>query len=214
MSCITLYKGQDSTCQTYANKYFQQAVLINKKHVKAFEVNRGVGTDISFPDEISKNNIRFQLLEGERGILFRGNERGDSFNAMWSMEREDYIPQYIHEVQLPIFGVKESTKVILKSLDESEYFAAVQYRDGTVEIFGFDNGLKTDSYDFEPQGNGGGSIIELISSENGMEDDPPYVYVPIGDNTATEDFDNLFEDIDDILLGSFNDDFNDDFDIT
>lgn len=191
MSCITLYKGQDSTCATYAKKYYQQVVLINKAHVKDYDINVGF-SDVTTDDRIIYNRIRFNLKDGKKGILFRGNERGDSFNATWEKEDDNFIPQYIHIVQLPIFGVTEDTKIILKSLDVTEYFAAVQYHDGTVEIYGFENGLKTDKYSFEPQGNDGGSVIELASSEFGLEDNPPYIYKPLS-GSASDDFDDLFE---------------------
>ena len=62
-------------------------------------------------------------------------------------------------------------------------------------------------------GGAGGSLINLISHENGLEDDPPYIYVPLT-GSANQDFNNLFENIVDVDLGDFNDDFNNDFDIT
>ena len=107
-------------------------------------------------------------------------------------------------------GANEETKVILKHLDFAEYFAAIQYMDGTVEIYGFENGLTSDDYDFDLQTNGGGSFINLVSPESGSEDMPPYVYSPLT-GSATEDFNNLFADISDVKLGDFNYDFNNDF---
>ena len=154
-----------------------------------------------------------QLKPDKTGYLFRGQQNGNSFSATFSKEIDDNIPQYIHTVQLPIFGANEGIKVLLKTLDLAKYFAAIQYMDGTVEIYGFENGLTTDDYDFDLQGNSGGSVISLISPESGMEDEPPYIYIPI-EGTANEDFNNLFVDIPDVNLGDFNSDFNSDFDIT
>ena len=37
----------------------------------------------------------------------------------------------------------------MKSLDLAKYFAAIQFMDGTVEIYGFENGLTTDDYEFD-----------------------------------------------------------------
>lgn len=213
MSCIALYKGQDNACKTFAKKYYQQVVLINKKHIDSFDINIGISMT-GEPDAIKYNRVRFRLKEGRSGILFRGNERGDSYQASFEMDREDNIPQYLHNVQLPVFGVDEETKILLKTLDTANYFAAIQYRDNTVEIYGFENGLMTDPYSYEPSENEGGSIINLISSDNGLEDDPPYIYIPLPGRSANDDFNNLFQDIPVIILGSFNDDFNDDFDIT
>lgn len=46
-----------------------------------------------------------------------------------------------------------------------------------------------------------------------MEDDPPYIYIPLIGNSSS-DFDILFKNIPDVNIGSFNEDFNADFDIT
>lgn len=215
MSCARLYKGLDITCQTFSKKYYQQVVLINKDDVEDFVISASSprNTPERYLEPIFSHRIRFSLKENRSGLLFRGNERGLSYFATFSKELDENIPQYVHSVQLPIFGVSEETKIILKTLDYARYFAAIQFMNGTVEIYGFENGLTTDDYDYDPQGNEGGSIITLISPENGMEDEPPFVYVPIS-GSATEDFDNLFVDIISTDLGSFNNDFNNDFDIT
>ena len=213
MSCVKLYRGQDITCQSNYKKYYQQVVLVNKDDVKNHVITSNVPTYSGKSNISTLHRIRFYLKPGKKGYLFRGPENANTYLATFSKETDDNIPQYVHSVQLPIFGAKESTKVILKTLDFAKYFAAVQYMDGTVEIYGFENGLTTDDYDYDLQGGGGGSILTLISKDNGMEDDPPYVYIPT-DGNANEDFNNLFVDIPNVVLGDFNDDFNDDFDIT
>lgn len=212
MSCLKLYSGQDYACDAIFKKYYQQIVLVNKADVLNYVINGPSLTQYDSGIEL-KNRIRFNLKPGKKGFLFRGPENGSGYFAMFSKEIDDNIPQYIHQLQLPIFGASEKTKGILKTLDVANYFAAIQYMDGTVEIYGFENGLTTDDYDFDLQNNGGGSFINLVSPESGMEDNPPYVYVPVV-GTANKDFNKLFEDIPDGYLGDFNDDFNDDFDIT
>ena len=214
MSCARLFRGQDLSCGTFAKKYYQQVVLVDKSDVRDFVIastipliDAGISTTSNY-----QHRIRFSLKPGKAGYLFRGQQNGNSFFATFSKEIDDNVPQYIHTVQLPIFGANESTKVLLKTLDLAKYFAAIQYMDGTVEIYGFENGLTTDDYDYDLQGNSGGSSITLISPESGMEDEPPFIYVPIG-STANDDFNNLFVDIPDVNLGSFNSDFNSDFDI-
>ena len=208
MSCIKLFSGQDVSCQSNFKKYYQQVVLVNKDDVLSYVISSKITTASDNP-----HRIRFKLKADKRGFLFRGLQNGNGYFATFSKELDDNIPQYVHSLQLPIFGVGENTKNILKTLDVANYFAAIQYMDGTVEIYGFENGLTTDDYDYDPQNNGGGSFVTLISPESGMEDEPPYVYVPIN-GSATDDFNNLFEDIIDVELGDFNDDFNNDFDIT
>lgn len=210
MSCINLYMGQDYACKTPYKKYYQQVRLINKDDVLSYVLNGAV----TLQDYLKiKNRVRFSLKEGKYGFLFRAPENGTNYFATFSKETEDNIPQYLHNVQVPIFGAEEETKSLLKTLDNGRYFAAIQFMDGTVEIYGFHNGLTTDDYDFDLQGGGGASFINLVSKENGLEDDPPYVYVPLT-GTAGEHFDTGFRDIPVVELGDFNDDFNSDFDIT
>lgn len=213
MSCARLFRGQDIACTTLFRKYYQQVILINKADVRDFVITSTMATEggtISITNY--QHRIRFSLFPSKTGYLFRGQPNGNSYFATFSKELDEGIPQYIHTVQLPIFGATESIKVLLKTLDLAKYFAAIQYMDNTVEIYGFENGLTTDDYDFDLQGNSGGSLITLISPESGMEDEPPYIYVPIG-STANEDFNNLFVNIPDVNLGDFSDDFSNDFDI-
>src|SRR5690606_1830493 len=113
---------------------------------------------------------------------------------------------YDHKIEIAVVGVDENSKTMLKQLDFSDYFGALQFKDGTIEIFGFNYGLKTDPYNYTPQGIGG-AVISLVSKYE--EYDPPYVYA--GDSI---DFDNLFANIPSFLGGDFNNDFNNDFFIT
>lgn len=215
MSCLKLYRGQDISCLPIQKKYYQQVVLINKSDVANFVIDSRTPQEESpFPNFSSfSHRIRFSLKTDKEGFLFRGLPNGNGYYALFSKEIDENIPQYSHTIQLPIFGVSETTKLILKTLDVASYFAAIQYTDGTVEIYGFENGLTTDDYDYDPQNNGGGSFINLISPDNGMEDDPPYIYIPLIGNSSS-DFDILFKNIPDVNIGSFNSDFNADFDIT
>src|SRR5690606_11289674 len=181
MSCARLFRGQDIACTTLFKKYYQQVVLVNRADVRDFVITSTMPTNGgSIGGSIYSHRIRFSLFPDRTGYLFRGQQNGNSFFATFSKEIDDNVPQYIHTVQLPIFGATESIKVLLKTLDLAKYFAAIQYMDNTVEIYGFENGLTTDDYDFDLQGNLGGSSITLISPESGMEDEPPYIYVPIG----------------------------------
>jgi hypothetical protein len=213
MSCAKLFRGQDISCQSNYKKYYQQVVLVNKDDVESFVIKATISADGSVGFSDYYHRIRFSLKAGKTGYLFRGQPNGNGYYALFSKELDENIPQYIHTVQLPIFGAKETTKILLKTLDLAKYFAAIQYMDGTVEIYGFENGLTTDDYDFDLQNNGGGSFITLTSPESGMEDEPPYIYVPLT-GSANEDFNNLFVDIPDVNLGDFSNDFSDDFDIT
>lgn len=192
-------QGLDMSCRSYAKKYFQQIVLINKDDVQDHLI---VTSESGEP----AHRIFFTLKEGKSGFRFTSVAGG--FSNLGSFEKtvKEDIPQYLHVLQLLLMGVDEEVKVILKQLDNAEYFAAIQYHDNTVEIYGFDYGLSTRNYTYDAQDGGGGALIILNSDNDALEDDPPFIY---GGNVV--DFDNDFSDNEPIPEGDFNDDFNDDF---
>lgn len=207
MSCVKLISGQNSTCDSYVRKYYQQVVFINKNDVANFIILTPTTEESG-----CKYSIAFQLKEGKTGIRYTATEKGNIINGFFSRRLKEDIPQYKHSVQLPIFGVSEDVKCKLHRLDFSEYFAVLQTYDDKIEVFGFENCLEPDDYEFNIQ-NGGGAIL-LLTSTDSLEDTQPLIY---RNSTGTEvdDFDNAFADVPDFnegdFKGDFNDDFNDDF---
>lgn len=193
--CKDILRGHDVSCLDLPfKKYYQQVVLINRGDVDQ------VGYDITD----TTHAIVFNLTGGSTGYLYRANENVALINASFSKGTSGGRTTYTHTIEVPVTGVGVQTKLVLKELDLSDYFAAVQYRDETIEIYGFENGLRADDYTYNAQNGLGGTVITL-SSRYG-EDDPPYVYLGDKDN-----FNNLFAGIGDLLGGDFNDDFSDDF---
>lgn len=208
MSCLKLMRGFDAdTCEAGFNKYYQNIVLINKEDVDSFNITSNNDT----------HKISFSLKEGRSGVLFRAPEVGSSLIASWSKSTDNGVPVYEHSASLPIIGVGQNVKSLLKQLDQANVFAAIQFKDNTIEVLGFNYGMVTQDYDFQAQSGIGGSIISIKSRER--EYDPPYVYTPadsvliVNPNQAVEDFDNLFANIDSVDTGDFNNDFSNDFDI-
>lgn len=207
MSCARLRQDLDVSCQREAKKYNQQVVLINRDDV----LNKLVSLSRTLPDGtyVCTHRVAFNLKENARGYRFTGNEQGAAMYGSFDKSQVEGIPQYSHTVNILASGVSEAVKCILKQLDSSDYFAALQYRDGKIEIYGFDYGLTTTNYSYNPQNNDGGGILSLRSLPESLEDEPPYMY-----DGNPEDFDNNFEDVIFNPSGDFNDDFNDDFDNT
>ncbi len=201
MSCIKIHKGQELGCKAWVRKYFQQLILINKDDVNTFNILSKVNGDGSF-----RHRIQFDLKAGKTGYRFTGLESGNSFFATFSKEIDENIPQYLHELQLPVLGATEETKYIIKTLDWANYFAAIQLNNGQIEIYGFENGITTGNYTYDLQGNAGGSFIPLESKD--LEDEPPFVYYSL---TPGDDFDTLFSEVAILDEGDFNNDFNNDF---
>lgn len=197
--CAEILNGLNLACETgFVKKYYQQIVLINKVDVDDFVINSNV----------SENNINFFLKSQKTGFLFIGSEIGNSFSASFTKSEERGIVYYTSKLTLPVMGVDESSKSILKQLDFSRYFAAIQFKDGTVEIHGFPYGLKTEGYTYEPQPTGGGNIT-LVSRF--PEYQPPFIYKCTRLGCENKDFNNLFSNNTEIIRGDFNDDFNNDF---
>ncbi len=192
--CASLMKGFDLECAGVEfRKYFQNVILINKDDVENYLIN----------SNFESNNIAFNLYDGLSGFLFRSTEIGSSISGEFSKSETKGLIYYDHKVTIPVMGVDENSKTLLKQLDNSNYFAAMQFKDGTIEVYGFNYGLKTNNYSYTPQGNGG-AIISLDSKYSEL--DPPYVY-----SGNSDDFNNLFANIPNVNIGDFNNDFNDDF---
>lgn len=196
MGCVNLIKGFDIGCEALFRKYYQNVILINKSDV--FQ------TAISTTTE--QHRIQFNLLPGKTGYLFTGNENVGLLNAKFSKKEEKGVPYYNHSVDIVIAGTSENVKTILKQIDNSRFFAAIQFKNGDVEIYGFENGLGSGDYEYSAQSSLGGAVINLSSKYDEYE--PPYLY---HSNSINDDFNDLFAGLPNFLGGDFNQDFNDDF---
>ena len=208
MGCIDLMSGLDISCLKPGKFYYQNVILVNKEDVDQFNIYT-----------TNKNSMNFNLQAGKCGFLFASNEKRRMINANFSKKERNNVVFYDHKVDIPIVGTDEEIKVLLRELDEGEFFGAVQHIDGNIEIYGFEYGLKTNSWNYEAQSGMGGSIISLSSQVS--EEFPPFNYLPNNPdpgNTIKEqaiiDFDNLFCDLDPLFSGDFNNDYNTDFYIT
>jgi len=208
MSCIELLSGLDISCEIPGKFYYQNVILINKKDVEQSRINVDFDT----------NNINFNLKPGKCGFLFASNENRRLISGKFTKAQANNIVFYDHELQIPIVGTDQDIKILLRQLDEGEFFGAIHHVNGDVEIYGFEYGLKTNSWNYEAQSELGGTIITLSSEVS--EEFPPLNYLPkpgIGidpKEQAIINFDSLFCGIDPFLKGDFNDDFNNDFYIT
>lgn len=204
MSCEKLRNGLNLSCGNIVKNYYQQAVLINREDV----LNKQILTStVSIEDVYEcRYKVIFNLKPDLSGFLFSTTENSSTIFGVVEKSVVNGIPQYKHSVTINILGVSQTVKCTLKQLDYADYFVALQLYDGTVEIFGFEFGMVTDNYTFDPQNSGGGSVIKLISQSDALEDELPFIYE--GDSS---DFDNLFTNVVFVPHGDFNDDFNNDF---
>jgi hypothetical protein len=204
MTCEKLRQGHDTSCTNFSRRYYQQAVLINREDIENKLILTSYETITLF--YVCRHRVMFNLKEGKTGYRFSALEGSAAIYGTFDKSSTDGIPQYAHTVNILLSGVSEDVKCLLKQLDYGDYIAALQYYDGTVEIFGFEFGLSTSNYSYNPQNSDGGGVISLKSLSEAPEDEPPFVYFG-----ASTDFDNNFQDIIFNPDGDFNDDFNDDF---
>lgn len=174
-------------CKAPVKRFHQQAVLINKDDIDTSTITLPSGGVCDY-------NVEFALKAGKTGYLIAGIEAGSSFFGSVSKSRDDNgYPVYTHNVTIFLSGVDEKTKCILDSLDSGNYVVAMQYIDGTVVVYGFQNGLSTSDYDYSAQENAGGASIVLSSSDAAPENSLPLVYKSSTAGNEGVDFDDKFK---------------------
>lgn len=197
------------SCATHAKRYFQQCVLVNRSDIEEKAI---LTSYVDVEGEYHcRHRVLFKLFDGLSGLRFTLGENASTIYGTSEKTVENGIPQYIHTVNIAVLGVSEVAKCIQSQLDYSDYFAALQLYDGTVEIFGFEYGLATQDYTYDPQNTGGGSILKLTSLDDSLEDELPFIYRSSTEGGENEDFDNNFLNNEFNVTGDFNDDFNDDY---
>jgi len=204
MSCEKLRAGLDLSCGNIVKKYYQQAVLVNREDV----LNKLILTStVSIADVYDcRHKVSFNLKTGKTGFLFSASENSSSIFGVVEKSVVQGVPQYSHSVTILVLGVSQSVKCVLKQLDNADYFVVLQLYDGMVEVYGFEFGMTTDNYTFDPMNSDGGAIIKLKSLSDALEDELPFIYE--GNST---DFDNLFGNVTFVPSGDFNNDFSNDF---
>lgn len=191
--CATLLTGQDAVCEAPKRRYYQQAVIINRSDIDTFTINK---TDYDIPLPVCSYTVAFALKEGKKGFFFQGPENGNNYFGSFDKSTSDLgFVQYKHNVSMLVIGASEEAKCILESLDKGSYLVALQFTDGTVEVYGFQNGISTGDYTYDVQGGGGGAAIVLTSNDNTPEGYLPLIYVSAVPGSETEDFDSAFENI-------------------
>lgn len=204
MSCEQLRNGLDLSCGNIVKNYYQQAVLINRSDI----LNKQILTSTVYIEDVyeCRYKVLFNLKTDLHGFRFSSSENGTTIFGIVEKTVKENIPQYAHSVTINVLGVSQEVKCTLQQLDFSDYFCALQLYDGTVEIYGFEYGMTTDNYTYDPQNGAGGAIIKLISLNESLEDELPFIY-----EGGPNDFDNLFLNLPFVPNGDFNDDFNNDF---
>jgi hypothetical protein len=187
--CAILKNGQDAACIAPVRRFYQQAVLINKTDIDPTTVVLSIPTD-----EACDYNVQFSLKEGKTGLRFTGSESGSTYKGYFDKSVSDlgYV-QYKHNAQILVVGSTEEAKCILDSIGKGKFVAVYQFTDGSVEVYGWENGLSAGDFTYDVQEGGGGTAIVLSSMDIAPENYVPLVYKSLTLNGETADFDANFE---------------------
>ena len=184
--CGILLDGLDTACNPPVRKYYQQAVVINKNDIDT--------VTSTYPTSgVCDYMTSFTLKAGKTGYRFMSPESGVSVKGLVD-KTESALghPQFMHKAQFLVTGISQDVKCILDSLTRGSFIVALQLTDGTVEIYGIENGLSSADFTYDIQEGGGGIAISLDSLETSPENYLPTVYVSNPPGSENADFDSDF----------------------
>lgn len=187
--CAELSGNIDLSCvRSLPKKYNQEVVVIN---INDIDRDASVLGDSTTGCNYTVNMI---LKAGKKGVQIKLPDSGSSIKGFYGKSKTDNgFVQYLHQVQILVAGISSEAKCFLDKLDRGRFVVAVQLSDGTVEIYGYENGMSTADYTGDITEGGGANLIILQSDETAQEGLLPLVYKsdPVG--TENEDFNSQFE---------------------
>lgn len=188
VACAELKEGFNLKCaRNLPKKYLQKLILINMNDID--KANSVLG-DLNNCDY----TVGLTLKQGKKGVLFEFPESGNAVKGSVAKSRSDNgFTEYLHQAQMLMVGTSKETKCKLDQLDHGRYVAALPLVDGTIEIYGYENGISTGDYTYDIVEGGGGSLITLQSDENAKESTLPLIYKSKSVGNELADFDSLFE---------------------
>lgn len=189
--CAELDGVVDLSCiRTLVKKYFQEIVIINYN-----DIDRTASV-INQAGALCDYSVSMVLKAGKKGVMLKLPENGNTIRGSFAKTTSDLgFIQYLHTVQILIAGVTKEIKCILDKLDRGRYVVAAQLADGTVEIYGFQNGLTTGDYTYDLVEGGGGAKIPLQSKDTEQETLLPLIYKPAVPGSENADFNEQFSQI-------------------
>ena len=188
--CDELTGTIDNSCKrNYAKKYYQEAVFINHNDIDKENSVLGAVTGST-----CDYTVQMILKSLKKGVQVKLPETGNAIKGYTNKSKTDNgLVQYLHQVQFLMLGASSETKCQMDKLDHGRYAVVLQLRDGTVEIYGWENGLTTGDYTYDVAAGGGGGLIVLQSDDDAQESMLPLVYKPQTGGDANADFNEQFE---------------------
>ena len=188
--CAEIDGEFDLSCiRNLSKKYFQEVVIINYN-----DIDKTASVLGEFDKSPCDYTVQMVLKEGKKGVMFKIPETSGSIFGTAAKTTTDVtgLPQYLHLVQILAMGIKSEIKCLLDKLGRGKFVVAAQLADGTVEIYGWENGLSTGDYTIDMAGGGGASVVPLQSKDTEQESMLPLIYKPQEGGSANADFNEQF----------------------
>jgi len=188
--CAEIDGEIDLSCiRNLSKKYFQEVVIINYN-----DIDKTASVLGDFDGATCDYTVQMVLKTGKKGVMFKIPETSGSIFGTAAKTTADVtgLPQYMHLVQILAMGISSEIKCLLDKLGRGKFVVAAQLADGTVEIYGWENGLTTGDYTIDIAGGGGASVVPLQSKENEQEGMLPLIYKPQTGGSANADFNEQF----------------------
>lgn len=175
---------KDLRCDNFNKKNYQQIVFVNKKDVETFKINNPAFNKEDY-------SVNFMLRANKEGSRLSSLESGASIYGKTQKSIRSGINEYKHTIHLIIPNATIEDKLLLSSLDNGDYFCALQNYNGDIEIYGFEYGLKPDNYELDLINNFGIVEINLSSKSESLENYLPLIFKSGGNENTL--FNNKFK---------------------
>ena len=188
--CAEIDGEIDLSCiRNLPKKYFQEVVLINYN-----DIDRTASVLGDFDGVTCDYTVQMVLKEGKKGVMFKIPETSGSIFGTTAKSTVEVtgLPQYLHLVQILAMGISSEIKCLLDKLGRGKYIVAAQLADGTVEIYGWENGVSAGDYTIDLAAGGGASVVPLQSKDTEQESMLPLIYKPQTGGSANADFNEQF----------------------
>lgn len=188
--CLSFFADRDYAClRDFISKFYQEAVLIKKKDIATLikSIPSAEATDCQY------SITELTLATGLSGFRIKLDGSASVIKGYVSKSKDDKgMVQYLHKVDVLAGGISEQDMCNLDALDHELWVVALQAVDGTVIIYGADNGLTTADYEYDIVANAGAVTLTLQSDETAQERYLPLVYFNTDAATTNADFNDKF----------------------
>lgn len=171
--------------------------LVNRCHIKVNEWDINSTSGGQCTHSIAYSGEDPSDLEA---VIAQGIPSKRLLSAGFNSVDEDYGTYFVHTVNIFGQGLKEATLCNIKELaNGGDVVAFVEQKnkgkdgESAFLVYGFDAGLKMGDVTYDSNENNGNTLIPLISKDDDLEPNPPYVLLMEDYETTKAFFDSLGE---------------------